>query len=153
MQRFAHGLAMTLHGDECLLLSGTLGAGKTTFARALILTLCGEGTEVVSPTFLLVQHYDACLHGRNFPILHCDLYRVEQEEELWELGLEEAVGRALVIVEWPEVGAAYWPENALSVHITHDEADPHARRLQVTAQDSMVAAVQTFFADWESSQP
>lgn len=140
MSACAAALAAQLQGNETILLSGTLGTGKTTFARGLIRALCGEQTEVVSPSFMLVQDYDA----PQFLVQHYDLYRIEQPEELHELGLDEALGNALVLVEWPEIASGYWPAERIEISISHDDADNACRQLQVVAHGSMVATAQTF---------
>ncbi len=81
-----------------LALSGDLGAGKTTLARAIIRSLAGDASlEVPSPTFTLVQTYDA-----RMPVRHFDLYRLSGPGELDELGLDEARDDGAVLVEWPE---------------------------------------------------
>jgi N-acetylmuramate 1-kinase len=98
-ERFAATLAAELGPDTLMTLTGDLGSGKTTFARALIRSLTGDGElEVPSPTFTLMQTYDA----PRFPIVHCDLYRVNGAEELTELGWDEASAGALVLVEWAD---------------------------------------------------
>ena len=84
---------------DLVTLSGDLGAGKTTFARWLIRSMPADpALEVPSPTFTLMQSYD----GPRFPIVHADLYRIAGQEELGELGWEEAAEDSLVLVEWPE---------------------------------------------------
>lgn len=91
---------MLQHGD-LLLLRGDLGAGKTTLARALIkarLAHYGLDEDVPSPTFTLVQTYD-CPGPQ---LTHVDLYRIEDENELRELGLDEALDEGVVLVEWPQ---------------------------------------------------
>ena len=98
-ERLGAALAGLIRPGDALLLTGTLGAGKTTLARAIIASLCGV-EEVPSPTYTLVQSYEA-LAG--FPVLHGDLYRVEDASELIELGLEEAVEDGAVIIEWPQL--------------------------------------------------
>jgi hypothetical protein len=80
-----------------VLLHGDLGAGKTALARAMVRTLVGDpGLDVPSPSFALVQPYDA--NGK--PVLHADLYRVDDPREIFELGLFET--GAIVLIEWPE---------------------------------------------------
>lgn len=87
-----------LKSGDVVLLKGDLGAGKSTFARALIQGLCGENTEVPSPTFTLVQTYET----KAFPIWHFDLYRLKDPAEIYELGIEEAMHHGVSLIEWPE---------------------------------------------------
>ena len=150
MSECAHAFARELSGNECVLLSGTLGTGKTTFARGVIRALCGESIDVVSPTFMLVQHYDASAEQGSFIIQHYDLYRLQHPDELWELGIEEALGHALVLVEWPEIANGYWPADCIEITIEHDDANNN-RRLHVTAHGSMVGKMQNFCRQWEAA--
>lgn len=95
---FGTRLASALQAGDLVLLGGGLGAGKTALARAVIRALSGDpGLEVPSPSFALVQPYEAA----GTPILHADLYRLEAESEVDELGLFERP-EAIVLVEWPE---------------------------------------------------
>jgi tRNA threonylcarbamoyl adenosine modification protein YjeE len=101
-----------LKPGDLLTLSGELGSGKTTFARALIRSLTREeDLEVPSPTFTLMQLYE----GAALPILHADFYRIKHADELIELGFDEAQEGALVIVEWPERAEAHMNANRLSI--------------------------------------
>lgn len=94
---FAQDIAACVKPGDIIALSGDLGAGKTSLARAMIRALSNDPQlEVPSPTFTIVQHYDA-----RIPIAHFDLYRIAVPEELDELGLEEN-SRGLTLVEWPE---------------------------------------------------
>lgn len=94
----AHRIATVLRPGDLVVIQGELGAGKTALARGIIRTLCGDPRlEVPSPSFALVQPYAA--PGWN--ILHADLYRLQAESEIDELGLLEGAEN-LVLVEWPE---------------------------------------------------
>lgn len=150
VQRFCRHLAAHLRGGETILLHGTLGMGKTTFARALIQSLCGTATEVASPTFTLMQEYDA---QSGFPIAHYDLYRIEHPEELYEMGLEEVLGQTLVLVEWPEVAADFFPAARLDITFHSEDASGTQRRLQLAAQGDMVTTLEATIQQWEQSNP
>jgi tRNA threonylcarbamoyladenosine biosynthesis protein TsaE len=97
----ARRLAAAAAPRQTYLLTGDLGSGKTTFVRHF-LRQCGVQGEVPSPTFNLVLSYAATLpSGQAVNIWHVDLYRLEDPEELVELGLDEAMAEGIVFVEWP----------------------------------------------------
>lgn len=97
-ERLGADLAMVLRPGDVVALSGDLGAGKSTLARALIRALAADdGLEVPSPTYTLVQAYES-----DPPVAHFDLYRLSSGEELDELGFTEAIEAGIVVVEWPE---------------------------------------------------
>ena len=98
LKAFANDLSHLAQKGDVLLLKGPLGSGKTEFARAFIRSLCGEKEEVPSPTFTLLQVYDS----KKGPLSHFDLYRLELPEDVWELGLEEALSEGITLIEWPE---------------------------------------------------
>ena len=97
-QKLAVSLAKQLQVGDIIALYGTLGVGKTAFTRFLIQSLCGEHEEVPSPTFTLLQTYDA----DDFSIYHYDLYRLKQPGEVFELGIEDAFYDGVSLIEWPE---------------------------------------------------
>ena len=103
------GVAMA--GDS-LLLSGQIGAGKSHFARAFIQARLGRAEDVPSPSFTLVQTYDA-----DVEIWHSDLYRLSHPDEVLELGLEQAFATAICLVEWPDRLGALTPANAISIRL------------------------------------
>jgi N-acetylmuramate 1-kinase len=129
-ERFARELAAELGPNTLMTLTGDLGSGKTTFARALIRALVDDTElEVPSPTFTLMQLYDA----PKFKIVHCDLYRIESPDELIELGWEEASDDALVIVEWADrAGEALSPNRIDIGFILEPEEGPEHRVAVVT---------------------
>ena len=96
---------------DCFLLSGPIGAGKTHFARAFIQSLLNTDEDVPSPSFTLVQTYEA----PNFEIWHADLYRLTHPDEVVELGLEDAFSTAVCLIEWPDRLGQDAPKSALSL--------------------------------------
>ena len=123
----ARGLAGGLKPGDVLLLSGDVGAGKSHFARCLILASLPQPEDVPSPTYTLVQTYE----GPECDIWHADLYRLSDVAEVDELGLFQAFDDAICLVEWPDRIDGHAPSSALSVAIT---PGPHedARTLQFT---------------------
>ena len=114
----AADVACWIRPGDLVTLAGDLGAGKTTFARALIRSLMrDQDLEVPSPTFTLMQIYEG-----GYPIVHADLYRIARPDELAELGWEEAAEGALVIVEWPEHAGIYLSGDRLDIAFSVDAA-------------------------------
>jgi tRNA threonylcarbamoyladenosine biosynthesis protein TsaE len=117
-QRVAKGL---LPGD-ILLLEGPVGAGKSTLARAVIRARLGEPTlEVPSPTYTLVQTYA----GNGVEIWHADLYRLEDPADILELGLTDAFGKEICLVEWPDRLGADVPESAVTLSLASHADGSH----------------------------
>jgi tRNA threonylcarbamoyladenosine biosynthesis protein TsaE len=107
-------LAQRLTAPRTLLLSGGLGAGKTTLARAFLRALLADpALEVPSPTYTLVQTYD----GPAGPVWHCDFYRLADPGEAAELLDPQALAEALVLIEWPERLGPYRPHPALDIRL------------------------------------
>jgi len=107
-------LAPLLRKGDVVTLSGPLGAGKTAFARALILALNPAAGEVPSPTFTLVQTYET----PRFPVWHFDLYRLaEKELDILELGWEEARATGVALVEWPDRLGRLLPGKSIEIDI------------------------------------
>ena len=127
---FAQTLASVLKLGDIITLSGELGAGKTSFARALIRSIMKyPSLEVPSPSFTLMQHYD----GAEFSIVHADLYRIQDPEELIELGFEDAINGTLSIIEWPERAPLFFKENYLNIKLEMlPELNRDSRKLTLT---------------------
>jgi tRNA threonylcarbamoyl adenosine modification protein YjeE len=112
--RLAEDIAAVLRAGDLVALSGGLGAGKTSFARALIRALAADpALEVPSPTFpLRIEHLLPRLK-----VVHADLYRIGDAAELDELGLDEALEDSALLVEWPEPLPAGQTETRLDVRL------------------------------------
>jgi len=110
-RRLGEELAVRLRPGDAVCLSGGLGAGKSTLARAVIRALTSPGEDVPSPTFTLVQAYD----GQAFPIAHFDLYRLEAAAEAAELGLDDALDVGAALIEWPERLGNALPRDRLDI--------------------------------------
>ena len=110
-------MAPVLRAGDVVALFGDLGAGKTTFARGLLAAL-GLAEEAPSPTFAIVQTYAP--PEVRLPLAHVDLYRLDDPDEVDELGLDDALADGALLIEWPErLGARLWP-SALRLHLTPD---------------------------------
>ncbi|NUB45326.1 tRNA (adenosine(37)-N6)-threonylcarbamoyltransferase complex ATPase subunit type 1 TsaE [Fertoebacter nigrum] len=137
--RLGAWLAAALGPGDVLLLTGSIGAGKTHLCRALIRAALGRAEDVPSPTFTLVQTYDAA----GYEIWHADLYRLTHPDEVLELGLEAAFATAVCLVEWPDRLGNLAPANAIRLTLRADGdgrqaeflAPAHAPLLARLAQD------------------
>jgi tRNA threonylcarbamoyladenosine biosynthesis protein TsaE len=132
-------LAPLLRAGDALLLDGPLGAGKTSFARALIRRLTGPGTEVPSPTFNLVLTYDL---GAT-TLWHFDLYRVNDAREIDELGLHDALAEGISLIEWPDRLGGEAPADALTLRLGPDPAAQTARIAELDGNERWAARLQT----------
>jgi tRNA threonylcarbamoyladenosine biosynthesis protein TsaE len=114
-ERIGAAIGAALRPGDVVALSGDLGAGKTTLARAM-LKARGLAGEAPSPTFAIVQPYAP--PEVDLPIAHVDLYRIEDEGELIELGLDDYLYDGALLIEWPErLGTQGWP-GTLSITIS-----------------------------------
>ncbi|MBY6240893.1 tRNA (adenosine(37)-N6)-threonylcarbamoyltransferase complex ATPase subunit type 1 TsaE [Methylosinus sp. Sm6] len=129
-------------GVRLVTLSGDLGAGKTTFARALIRTLADDPTlETPSPTFTLMQIYE----GEGYRLLHADLYRISGEAELEALGFEEASEEGIALVEWAERAPGLFSGERLAIHLSFVSPDaPDARRIAIVAHGAFAGRFAAF---------
>lgn len=123
--RLGAAIAARLKTGEAICLTGPLGAGKSTFARALVRALTTPDEDVPSPTFTLVQFYE----GDGLTLAHFDLYRLSDPDEAYEIGLEEALEDGAAVIEWPERLEGRLPPDRLDIDIM---VDGEARRVRLT---------------------
>lgn len=128
-------IAALLKPGDVVTLAGALGAGKTVFARGLIRAFLPK-EEVPSPTFTLVQTYEA----KALAILHVDLYRVKSSTELRELGLDEALERGAIVVEWPDRMGALLPKDRLDIIFEGDD-EGHERTVKIIARGGFAGRI------------
>ena len=129
---FAEDVSLALKPGDCLCLSGDLGAGKSTFARALIRAISDDPDfEVPSPTFTLVQSYQLRL-----PIAHLDLYRIGSPDELDELGLDDALAEGAALIEWPEKALELLPADRVMLRF---EGIGDSRTVTISAPEPFMA--------------
>lgn len=106
-ESFGARLAELVRPVDVVTLSGPLGAGKTSIARGLLAALGLQG-EAPSPSFAIVQPYAP--PEVRMPVLHIDLYRIDDSHEIAELGLDDAAGDSVLLIEWPERAPGWWPD-------------------------------------------
>jgi len=122
---FAHSCALQAKTGDVFTLQGPLGAGKSVFCRAFIQQLMGNAVEVPSPTFTLVQTYSA----PKVEIWHFDLYRIEDPEEIYEIGWEEALSDGVLLIEWPERLGSLLPK--IRKEIIFDQVNGESRHIHL----------------------
>lgn len=113
--KLGRALAQIAKPGDIFALFGTLGMGKSVLSRSFIQSFLGD-VEVPSPTFTLLQTYEA----PGYDIYHYDLYRLKTPEEIFELGMEEAMYSGVCLIEWPEKMGSYLPKRAITVKIIPD---------------------------------
>lgn len=126
--RLGAAIARRLQPGDAVCLSGPLGAGKSTLARALVRALTTPDEDVPSPTFTLVQFYE----GAGLKVAHFDLYRLASADEAYEIGLDEALEDGAAVIEWPERLAGHLPPDRLEVEIAPEGQSGAARRVRLT---------------------
>ncbi len=136
-EAFGQRIAAALRPGDVVALSGGLGAGKTTLARAIIAALGHQG-EVPSPSFAIIETYDP--PSVRLPLVHADFYRLERPEEAEELGLDDYRFGAALLAEWPEHAGGFGHE-------------PGCLSLALETADSGRIAIATAGSDWLGREP
>ena len=123
--------AKNIDKGDIILMDGPLGIGKTFFSRAIINARCLmdnlEIKEVPSPTFSIIQEYDL----RYFSILHLDLYRLENETDLFEIGIPDIFDENVIILEWPDLIKNFLPSRFLSVSLFQHNNAENSRNIEL----------------------
>ncbi|MEP4474449.1 MAG: tRNA (adenosine(37)-N6)-threonylcarbamoyltransferase complex ATPase subunit type 1 TsaE, partial [Lentilitoribacter sp.] len=133
--RFAQDLALAICVGDCITLSGDLGAGKTTLARAIIRSVANdEYLEVPSPTFTLAQSYEL-----RFTIGHFDLYRIGDPDEVFELGLDDILEHGVALIEWPQMAEGALPNKLINIKLTGLD---DVRTLEISGSPSFMDRLQ-----------
>ncbi|MEO0063375.1 MAG: tRNA threonylcarbamoyladenosine biosynthesis protein TsaE [Pseudomonadota bacterium] len=137
MQALGQRIAAQLRAGDVVALSGGLGAGKTTLARAIIAAL-GHNGEVPSPSFTIIETYDP--PALRLPLVHADFYRLDDPAEAEELGLDDYRTGAAMIAEWPDLAGGF----------THE---PGCLSITLEIRDSGRLAIVEPGTDWQSRIP
>jgi tRNA threonylcarbamoyladenosine biosynthesis protein TsaE len=123
-EAIAEQLGARLHPGDLVVLTGELGAGKTTFAKGIARAL-GARDPVTSPTFTIVQEY-----GGVTPMAHVDIYRIDRVQELYDIGFEELLDGRVVVVEWGEMIEPLLPGRRVEVRLSMGD-DPDTRTIEI----------------------
>lgn len=137
MERYGAAVAAQLRAGDVIALTGGLGAGKTTLARAIIAAL-GYADEVPSPTFTIIETYDA--PPLVLPVVHADFYRLKHPSELAELGLNDYREGAALIAEWPDHAGGF-------------DHEPGCLSIILESADQGRVAIAKPGADWVGREP
>lgn len=125
LEHWGNEFGRAIHPPLCVAIRGDLGAGKTTLVRAICRGY-GVSAEITSPTFALVHEYEA----PRSRVFHLDLYRLERESELTNIGWFDIVtAGGLVLVEWPERAGSLLPADHVAIDLEHLAGDPDRRLL------------------------
>jgi tRNA threonylcarbamoyladenosine biosynthesis protein TsaE len=148
-RRLGGAIASLLREGDVVVLTGELGAGKTTLVQGAARELDVEGP-VVSPTFTLVREYEGRL-----PIVHADIYRLDRVQDVIDLALDELIGdRGVLFIEWGDAVEGLLPPDRLTVELTDPDPTQEARRVAIRGAgdawagrwDRLVAAMRPWTA-------
>lgn len=150
LQSFADSLARVLPPNVTIGLVGTLGAGKTTLTQSIARSLGVDSSDVTSPTFTLLQSHQA-MHpsGTAMRLHHLDAYRIADEDEFYELGVDELIDEddAWTIIEWADRVQPCLPDETLWIKLKLD-GDTDARTVTLWSDDQTLAAAVASVGKW-----
>jgi len=139
LQRWGESLSAVMKAGQVFCLSGPLGVGKSALARIMITACCDYTGDIPSPSWSLVQPYHA---WAGFEIWHIDLYRLNNPEAAFALGLYDAFHTACCLIEWPEKLGRYLPHNALWITLGFGVKEEE-RHIHLSGENSLIEAITT----------
>ena len=121
LQNIAKLFAKNLEKTDIIALNGSLGTGKTSFSRFLIQAIANDDLTVSSPTFNILNIYNL----DDIDIYHYDLYRIENENDIYELAIDDAMTYGITIIEWPDIMKNQLPEKTIyfNINIANEDND------------------------------
>jgi len=143
-EKIGRMLARAIEKEQVILLQGEMSAGKTTLTQSILRQFGVEGY-ITSPTYTVVNEYES-EEGEFF---HFDLYRLESEEELYDIGFEEYIDRGLCIIEWPErandLFEQWDPNTLIKVSLQKKSTAENGRTIKVEAAPAFIERLETFW--------
>ena len=125
-------IGQLIESGHIILLSGDLGAGKTLLVKGIGESLGLQKKEITSPSYTLVNEYQGQL-----ALYHMDLYRLDTEAELYEIGFEEYLNReGVIVIEWPQLASDIIPPDFLHIKITVNNTNDEKRSFEIKAKGS-----------------
>lgn len=150
MQRFGHLLGESLRSGDIVGLTGDLGAGKTTLTKAIAKGM-GIDEHITSPTFTIVNEYDGDLAKGLVPLYHFDVYRISDEEEMYDIGYEEYFfGKAACVVEWANLIPNLMPEESLWLDLRLGTSNPEERVIHLRWETHFADRVEAILKEMNS---
>ncbi len=135
---FAKAIAEKLKSGDVLALYGELGAGKTFFTQNLC-SFLNVKDYVNSPSYVLMNEYFG-----DFNIYHLDLYRLDDSEEVLELGLEELIPQGLTIIEWPEIAEGFLPNETIRIYFSYYE---NCRKVKIRCRENIIENIKKILSE------
>lgn len=128
--RFGKAFAKRLKPNDVVACIGDLGAGKTHFIKGVTQNFAVAASDVTSPTFIYVNHYETPSH----PLFHFDLYRLTKAQDFYAMGFDEYFSKkGICLIEWPNIIITALPTNTYFVHLEH--MDENSRKIHITHKD------------------
>ncbi len=150
MEKFGRLLGERLKAGDIVGLTGDLGAGKTTLTKSIAKGM-GIDEHITSPTFTIVNEYDGDVAKGLVPLYHFDVYRINDEEELYDIGYEEYFfGKAACVVEWANLIPSLMPEESLWLDLRLGTTDPEERIIHIHCESHFEPRIKAILKEMNS---